>query len=308
MKKISHIDQYILNKTTPRECFGKKQSTYGEMISRYTFEWIFNKSFPTQYPKFLGNMELDGLNAELKIAFEHQGPWHNMNFCQWKYETGLKDDFKLEMCKRNGILLLQIPCINKSHKNIINGVEFILKKLDDKNIATRFDYMLPSEFLNEKNAFIQKLLKLSFSKGIDDENLIKPNIESIWEEVDEPLIKYHGGKGVVFFLDDGDDTELRKYNYNHQSYYQWVLQNLDKLMFYKRIWLEKSYKRKLIDFTKEEINEQILMSVYFWKRYRDYNKSNIYGYKYWYKYPKISLSKSQEIQIAWETIKQHYKL
>jgi hypothetical protein len=287
MPKIRYTEQYIIDKTTPREYYGKKQSTYGEMISKYTFEWIFNKSFPTQYPEFLGNMELDGLNAELKIAFEHQGPWHDMNFCQWKYETSLKDDYKLEMCQENDIILFQIPCINKGDKNIKRGVEFILKNLDDKNITTRFDEMLPSEFLNEKNAFIQKLLKISFIKENNDKYFIKPNIQSIWDENYEIKCQGLGGD---------------------KSYYQWVLQNLYKLMFYKRVWLEKYYKKKLIDFTKEQINEQILRSVYFWKTSRDFKKSNTGGYTTWYKYPKIELNKEQEIEMAWQIVYQQYFL
>ncbi len=304
MTKISYIEQYIIDKTTPREYFGKKQSSYGEMISRYTLEWIFNQSFPTQYPKFLGGQELDGLNAELKIAFEHQGPWHNMNYFQWRYETGLKDDFKLEMCKRNGIVLLQIPCIIKGDKKITSGVEFILKNLDDKNIATRFDYMLPSEFLNEKNAFIQKLLKVSFSKEMDDENFIKPNIESIWKEVDEPCKEFHDNRCSSIW-DEGDNTEFIKlYNHRNELYCSWVLQNLDKLMFYTRIQLEKYYKKKLIDFTKEQINEQILRSVYFWKTNRDYNKSNTGRFRTWYKYPNIYMNKEQEIEMAWQFVYQ----
>lgn len=90
----------------------------GETICSQFFERIFKRSFPKSYPAWLVNengnqMELDGYNKELGLAFEYQGIQHR------KRAFGLTDDevkgiqeedaYKLKKCKENGVVLLQIP-------------------------------------------------------------------------------------------------------------------------------------------------------------------------------------------------------
>ncbi|MFX1298666.1 MAG: hypothetical protein ACFFD2_27875 [Promethearchaeota archaeon] len=90
----------------------------GETICRQFFERIFKRPFPKSYPAWLVNkngnqMELDGYNKELGLAFEYQGIQHR------KRAFGLNDDevkgiqeedaYKLKKCKENDVVLLQIP-------------------------------------------------------------------------------------------------------------------------------------------------------------------------------------------------------
>ncbi|NVM29576.1 MAG: hypothetical protein HWN65_12110 [Candidatus Helarchaeota archaeon] len=112
-----------------------------ERISRKLFEAIFKKEFPKSRPEWLVNdqgnqMELDGYNEELALAFEYQGRQHyeyNEYFhkSMKDFEQRKADDkLKRELCKRNDITLIEIPytiepdkmqdyIINKCNKNKI---------------------------------------------------------------------------------------------------------------------------------------------------------------------------------------------
>jgi hypothetical protein len=86
-----------------------------EEICRTTFEQIFEKPFKKVRPKWLRNsrnrqMELDGYNDELKIAFEYQGIQH---FSKAIFGTNLKlriedDERKVELCREYGVFLVLI--------------------------------------------------------------------------------------------------------------------------------------------------------------------------------------------------------
>jgi hypothetical protein len=92
---------------------------YYENKAREIFEKIFNKPFIKVRPKFLKNLatgrnlELDGYNDELKIAFEYDGRTH---YEEWDPNNPGKlayvrenDILKEKLCKENGILLIRIP-------------------------------------------------------------------------------------------------------------------------------------------------------------------------------------------------------
>ncbi|MFX0017727.1 MAG: hypothetical protein ACFFAF_03295 [Candidatus Hermodarchaeota archaeon] len=89
-----------------------------ETICRRFFEKIFKVPFPKSYPIWLTNkngnqMELDGYNKELGLAFEYQGIQHrkkafNMTDDDLK-NLQEEDALKLKLCKKNGVILLQIP-------------------------------------------------------------------------------------------------------------------------------------------------------------------------------------------------------
>ena len=103
-----------------------------ERICRQFFETIFNSKFPTKRPKWLINsrgnlMHLDGFNEELKLAFEYHGIQHfeyNPHFHRsHTLEQRKKDDEeKINLCKLNDIVLIEIPYTveyNKMQKYII---------------------------------------------------------------------------------------------------------------------------------------------------------------------------------------------
>jgi len=91
-----------------------------EKICRGFFEEIFQNEFPKERPNWLVNsrenqMELDGYNKSLGLAFEAQGEQHyhavtHFNQTLKDLEQRIEDDLtKLELCKQNNVILIQIP-------------------------------------------------------------------------------------------------------------------------------------------------------------------------------------------------------
>jgi len=91
-----------------------------ERISRKIFEAIFNEKFPKSRPEWLVNnrgnqMELDGYNEKLGVAFEYQGAQHSMYSDHFHksiedFKRRQADDkMKIELCEKNGVTLIQIP-------------------------------------------------------------------------------------------------------------------------------------------------------------------------------------------------------
>ena len=89
-----------------------------ETICRKYFERIFKKPFPKSYPEWLINengnqMELDGYNKDLSLAFEYQGIQHR-KIAFGKTDKDLQkiqqeDVLKLKLCGEHNVNLLQIP-------------------------------------------------------------------------------------------------------------------------------------------------------------------------------------------------------
>ena len=95
--------------------------TQGEFLSRLALTEIYQKGFPTCRPDFLkspktdSNLELDGYNEELEIAFEYNGKQHyefpnKYHKSQKEFEEQVKRDiFKFKQCELHGIYLINIP-------------------------------------------------------------------------------------------------------------------------------------------------------------------------------------------------------
>jgi hypothetical protein len=92
-----------------------------ERLVRHTLELLFGAPFKKHRPSWLQNpvtgrlMELDGLNPELRLAFEYQGPQHYRVVLPFKMDAArlessqLRDQQKRLLCKKYGIALLEIP-------------------------------------------------------------------------------------------------------------------------------------------------------------------------------------------------------
>lgn len=81
---------------------------------------MFQDEFPKDKPKWLVNsrgnqMELDGHNKSLNLAFEAQGEQHyravsHFNQTLKDLKHRIEDDStKLELCKQNNVILIQVP-------------------------------------------------------------------------------------------------------------------------------------------------------------------------------------------------------
>ena len=88
-----------------------------EEIARTTFEQIFHVRFDKERPQWLRNsrgrqMELDGANLEIGVAFEYQGVQHfeiGNQYVTTEAELNqrrLDDEKKIELCNQNGIHLV----------------------------------------------------------------------------------------------------------------------------------------------------------------------------------------------------------
>lgn len=101
----------------------KGKSFSNEELCRSVFENVYGKSFPRVRPDILSNpltnhstnLELDGYNEELQMAFEYNGEQHyNSDHYLWKKEKDfldlvLRDKIKKNLCEENGIWLIVIP-------------------------------------------------------------------------------------------------------------------------------------------------------------------------------------------------------
>lgn len=99
----------------------KPKRKKNEERCREIFQEIFNQPFPKIRPDFLKNkksgknLELDGYNKDLKLAFEYQGAQH-YNFTPYFHKTQehfadqvYRDKLKKEICDQQGITLIVIP-------------------------------------------------------------------------------------------------------------------------------------------------------------------------------------------------------
>jgi hypothetical protein len=133
----------------------------GERICREFFTQLFDKKFPKSYPKWLVNeegnqLELDGYNDEMKLAFEHQGKQHyeEINFYKMTKKSLDKiknhDLIKRKLCIANDVSLIEIPEIFSDLK--VKDIRFyIADQLKKENIV------LPKNFfkckINLRNAY-----------------------------------------------------------------------------------------------------------------------------------------------------------
>jgi len=110
-----------------KRCSNRKHKS--EEIVRKIFEGLFNARFHTVHPSFLFNkktgkpLELDGYNADLKVAFEYQGPQHYRNLNLKNPRSSdvsyiqKNDRIKCRLCKEQGIKLIKIRYFNPNNTN-----------------------------------------------------------------------------------------------------------------------------------------------------------------------------------------------
>jgi hypothetical protein len=91
-----------------------KNRLIGESIARQIMEHALQLEFPSVYIKEMEGLQLDGYNAEHKIAFEYQGYQHytqtsyfHESDSQYKSQI-VRDKEKKRLCKKNGIKLIEI--------------------------------------------------------------------------------------------------------------------------------------------------------------------------------------------------------
>lgn len=166
----------------------------GERICRSFFEQLFGREFPKAKPKWLINkkgnqMELDGYNEDLKLAFEHHGSQHyevgfysnNQAILEQRQED---DKLKERLCASNDIFLIIIPEIPaKLPIDKIKG--YIYEKREQKG------FHVPADFNNKqvelKDAYcpnyIQELTEIAQKRKGDllSKSYLGWNQKLMWE-------------------------------------------------------------------------------------------------------------------------------
>jgi len=111
---------YLFKYLFPTPPFKKTKQWKHETKCRDIFENLFKKPFPSVRPHFLKrsngyNLELDGFNSELLIAFEYQGIQH-VKFTSKFHKTisdfkdqQQRDEEKKLMCLKANVKLIEIP-------------------------------------------------------------------------------------------------------------------------------------------------------------------------------------------------------
>ncbi len=113
-----------------------------ERVCRTIFETIFGEEFPKDRPEWLINdrgnqMELDGYNKKLALAFEYQGHLHYyfigfFHESKKKFNQRVSDDKKKrELCKNMGITLIEVPYTVKYEQM----PDYIIRKCKENKIS-----------------------------------------------------------------------------------------------------------------------------------------------------------------------------
>lgn len=110
-----------------------------EAIVRQIFQQLFDAPFPKSRPPWLrykSQMELDGYNYYLQLAFEHNGKQHYQRVGCFKNnvsENKKRDKVKKDLCKIHGVTLIVVPEIRNllKYDRLIPFLKRKLKKYPD---------------------------------------------------------------------------------------------------------------------------------------------------------------------------------
>lgn len=137
---LNKIKQEVVGIEVNDNSTPSKPKKKNEDKCRQIFEDIFKKPFPKIRPDFLKNkksgknLELDGYNKDLNLAFEYQGAQH-YNFTPYFHKTQedfaeqvYRDKLKQEICDEKGIMLVTIP-YNVPYEDLRDYIELKLSQL-----------------------------------------------------------------------------------------------------------------------------------------------------------------------------------
>lgn len=193
-----------------------------KLITKQIFEYIFkcnfikNNTILNSEITQKGNWELDGYNEDLGIAFEYQGFSSHWNKRDTNFtETQERDLLKKDLCKKMGIVLIQIPTYSNYDLNnfrddvVFNHVlEQINKTLFEEN--KEFKFSLPKDkFKINFNSIPHSIKVLEEIKKVAEDN----NAQLISTEYRGNLHKYKFYDNTFFIEHDVTWKELKRVGY-----------------------------------------------------------------------------------------------
>jgi hypothetical protein len=151
-----------------RLCTAFFEDKFGAPFKSVKPKWLMG---PNNYP-----LELDGYNEELKLAFEHQGLQHyvmvpHMHRKVSRFEETQKNDvYKVEKCNERGILLVQIPQLDKLLK-LVDLEEFVAdcfkeagRDLPEEYRTRKVEYT--SAYKTDRSfEYLKEIQEIAISKG-----------------------------------------------------------------------------------------------------------------------------------------------
>lgn len=146
------------------------KSSSGERLCKLIFEKIFNKSFEKARPswlinpKTLRNLELDGYNKELNIAFEYNGIQHYES--NSLFTKSLTDKIKRKLCLQNNLQLFTIKQVNKL-SNFQKIIDQIIKQNEKFKLEINIPFIDINELFHTSKSYEQLIIlrQIAINKG-----------------------------------------------------------------------------------------------------------------------------------------------
>lgn len=139
---------------SPFEIFNLSEERCRQCIE-FIFETKFLNTWDIIKRQGKRNLQLDGYNDNLKLAFEYQGEQHyHYKDVIAKTEKEKKEQFELiqkndhekrQLCEQNNIVLIEIKYFNMKYKNDIDYLTHVIKEIEKYNNLEINQYLLNIE-------------------------------------------------------------------------------------------------------------------------------------------------------------------
>jgi len=155
-----------------------------EERSRYIFEKLTDKKFPSNRKVLKNGQELDGYCDELKLAFEYHGEQHYKKIRFYNKKRNLTkiqkmDEKKRKKCKEKNITLIEIPYTVFEKKE---EIRFITNQLTKNGVVVKSQEITYEDFWTNIDE-LKKYRKIAKERGgkLLSEVYIRKDYKLLWE-------------------------------------------------------------------------------------------------------------------------------